>query len=56
VPDKVMPILVDLLHNPRALQRMSRRARSLARLDAAERIVKDIMNRLRESKSDESGA
>jgi UDP-N-acetylglucosamine--N-acetylmuramyl-(pentapeptide) pyrophosphoryl-undecaprenol N-acetylglucosamine transferase len=44
VPEKVMPVLHDLLNNPRALARMSEKALGAAMVDAAERIVKDIVS------------
>jgi UDP-N-acetylglucosamine--N-acetylmuramyl-(pentapeptide) pyrophosphoryl-undecaprenol N-acetylglucosamine transferase len=44
VPEKVMPVLHDLLNNPRALRQMSEKALAVARVDAAEVIVKDIVN------------
>jgi UDP-N-acetylglucosamine--N-acetylmuramyl-(pentapeptide) pyrophosphoryl-undecaprenol N-acetylglucosamine transferase len=46
VPEKVMPVLHDLMNNPRALQRMSERALGAAMVDAADTIVKDIMKEI----------
>lgn len=43
VPEKVMPVLHDLMNNPRALDRMSKKAREIAMVDAAETIVKEIV-------------
>jgi UDP-N-acetylglucosamine--N-acetylmuramyl-(pentapeptide) pyrophosphoryl-undecaprenol N-acetylglucosamine transferase len=43
VPEKVMPVLHDLMNNPRALQRMSDRALGAAMVGAADTIVKDII-------------
>ncbi len=45
-PDTIMPLLIDLLHNERALKRMSEKALSLAKPDAAKFIVDDIMSDL----------
>ncbi len=46
VPAKVMPVLLDLLNNPRALKRMSDKALGIAMVDAAETIVNDIMKEI----------
>lgn len=46
VPEKVMPVLIDLLNNPRALKRMSDKALGIAMVNAAETIVKDIMKEI----------
>ncbi len=44
VPEKVMPVLHDLMNNPRALKRMSEKALGMAMVNAAETIVKEIVN------------
>ena len=51
VPEKVMPVLHDLMNNPRALQRMSERALAVARVEAAEVIVKDIVKEIEDAVS-----
>ncbi len=43
VPEKVMPVLHDLMNNPRALERMSKKALDAAMVNAAETIVKEIV-------------
>jgi UDP-N-acetylglucosamine--N-acetylmuramyl-(pentapeptide) pyrophosphoryl-undecaprenol N-acetylglucosamine transferase len=43
VPEKVMPVIHDLLNNPRALARMSERALAVAMPNAAELIVTDVI-------------
>ena len=43
VPDTIMPLILDLLNNPRALKRMSDKALSIAKVDASMVIVKDIL-------------
>jgi UDP-N-acetylglucosamine--N-acetylmuramyl-(pentapeptide) pyrophosphoryl-undecaprenol N-acetylglucosamine transferase len=43
VADKVMPVLFDLLNNPRALQRMSEKALSAALVDASSVIARDVL-------------
>ncbi|OHD65522.1 MAG: undecaprenyldiphospho-muramoylpentapeptide beta-N-acetylglucosaminyltransferase [Spirochaetes bacterium RBG_13_51_14] len=48
VPEKVMPVIQDLLNNPRALQRMSERALAAALPNAAEVIVTGILSELNE--------
>ncbi|OHD71015.1 MAG: undecaprenyldiphospho-muramoylpentapeptide beta-N-acetylglucosaminyltransferase [Spirochaetes bacterium RBG_16_49_21] len=45
-PEKVMPLLLDLLNNPRALKRMAERALSLAKVDASKVIVEDILGEI----------
>ncbi len=46
VPEKVAPVLFELLENPRALKRMSERALALAKTDAAAVIASHIMEDL----------
>ncbi len=46
VPEKVLPVLLDLLNNPRALRRMSDKAMGIAMVNAAETIVNDIMKEI----------
>ncbi len=43
VAETVMPILRDLLNNPRALRQMSEKALAAAMVDAAELIVRDVL-------------
>ncbi len=43
VPEKVMPVLHDLMNNPRALERMSKKALEVAMVNAAETIVNEIV-------------
>ncbi len=43
VAETVMPILHDLLNNPRALGQMSEKARAAAMIDAADLIVNDVL-------------
>jgi UDP-N-acetylglucosamine--N-acetylmuramyl-(pentapeptide) pyrophosphoryl-undecaprenol N-acetylglucosamine transferase len=46
VPEKVMPVLHDLLNNPRALRQMSEKAIAVAMVDASETIVNDIVKEI----------
>ncbi len=46
VPEKVMPVLHDLMNNPRALERMSKKAREVAMVNAADVIAKDIVKEI----------
>jgi UDP-N-acetylglucosamine--N-acetylmuramyl-(pentapeptide) pyrophosphoryl-undecaprenol N-acetylglucosamine transferase len=43
LPERVMPLLLDLLNNRRSLKRMADRARAIAKVDASRVIVEDIM-------------
>jgi UDP-N-acetylglucosamine--N-acetylmuramyl-(pentapeptide) pyrophosphoryl-undecaprenol N-acetylglucosamine transferase len=47
VPDKVMPVIHDLLNNPRALARMSEKALAVAMPNAAEVIVTDVVKTIK---------
>lgn len=49
VPERVMPLLLELLNNRRALKRMADRARTIAKVDASKVIVEDIMNDVRKN-------
>jgi UDP-N-acetylglucosamine--N-acetylmuramyl-(pentapeptide) pyrophosphoryl-undecaprenol N-acetylglucosamine transferase len=42
-PDKIMSLLLDLIHNERALKRMSEKALAAAKPDASRFIVEDIL-------------
>ncbi|HNW27668.1 MAG TPA: undecaprenyldiphospho-muramoylpentapeptide beta-N-acetylglucosaminyltransferase [Spirochaetota bacterium] len=44
IPEKVMPVLHDLMNNPRALERMSKKSLEAAMVNAADVIVKEIVS------------
>ncbi|MFC1669564.1 glycosyltransferase [Spirochaetota bacterium] len=52
VPEKVAPLLLDLLNNPRLLNNMSEKAKSLSKIDASEFICDDVIKNILKIKVD----
>ncbi len=48
VPEKVAPVILEILNNPRTIQNMAEKARSLARVNAAEDIAAIILETMNE--------